>query len=214
MLFLPLSPDEVMEEIGKILDVQRGEKKPSAWVFSECIAWEDRNRFQVVSVYGKFYHISTQARRVSEAEISAEEMKKDLHRLFGAYWSMPQILWRLLIGTVKILGIGSLFTAVGLVHLGLSAWVGNVPAASIVIGVLLAIFLIPQGVNEIWKWYWKRNDDRSVVYQQTILQRLRRVFFSRCPKCGKYLGNLPLDDDGSVRCSCGYRIERKSAQEP
>jgi hypothetical protein len=209
VLFLPFSPKEVMEEIGRILDHQRREKKPSSWVFNECIAWEDRNRFQIVPVYGKFYHISTQARRVSENEITAGEMTADLQKLFGGYWSIQRILWRIGVGAVRLLGIALLFMAVGLAHAGLSAWVGNFPAAAIIISILLAVNLIPQGVHEIWKWYRKRDDEKSVVYQQTITQRLRRVFFSRCPKCGKYLGDLPLDDDGSVRCSCGYRIERK-----
>jgi hypothetical protein len=209
VLFLPVSPDEVMEEIGRILDHQRREKKPSSWVFSECISWEDQNRFQIVPVYGGFYHISTQARRLSEQEISAEEMKADLQKLFGKYWSPPRILLRLGVGAIKLLGIALLFTAVGLVHLGLSAWVGNVPAAAVIIGILLAVVLIPQGMNEIWKWHHRRDDEKSVVYQQTILQRLGWVVFSRCPKCGKYLGNPPVDDDGSVRCSCGFQIERK-----
>ena len=210
MLFLPASPDEVMEAIGKTLDAQRREKKSSAWLFNECIAWEDRNRFQIIPIYGKFYHISTQARRIAENEISAEEMKKDLQRLYGKYWSPPQILWRFLVGAVRIIGLGSLFMGVGVAHYALSAWVGNVPAASIIIALLLAIVLVPQAINEIWKWYRKRNEDKSEIFQQTIIQRLRRVFSSRCPKCGRYMGDLPLDDDGSVRCSCGYRIERKS----
>jgi hypothetical protein len=210
VLFLPLSPDEVMEEVGRILDHQRREKKPSSWVFNECIAWEDRNRFQIVPVYGRFYHISTQARRVSDSEISVEEMKDDLRKLFGAYWSLPRILWRIGVGAVRLLGIGLLFTVVGLAHFGLSVWVGNVPAAAIIIGILLAVVLVPQGLSEIWKWYRKRDDEKSVAFQQTVTQRLRRVFFSRCPKCGKYLGNLPLEDDGSLRCTCGYRIERKT----
>jgi hypothetical protein len=210
MLFLPYSPTEVMEEIGRILDVQRKEKKPSAWTFNECIAWEDRNRSQIVPMYGKFYHIASQTRRVSDGEISAEDMQKDLQRLYHHYWSLPQILWRFLIGAVKLLGLGLLFTAVGLAQFGLSAWLGNVPATSIIIGILLLIVLIPQGLSELWKWYRKRNDDKTDIYQQNILQRLRKVFSTRCPKCGKYLGEVPLDDDGALRCSCGYRIERKT----
>ncbi|MGB7539179.1 MAG: hypothetical protein WBM17_11630 [Anaerolineales bacterium] len=210
MLFLPASPDEVMEAIVKILDIQRLEKKPSAWVFNECIAWEDQNRFEIVPVYGKFYHISSQARRVSEKEISSEELKKDLERLYNRYWSLPQVLWRFLIGAVKLLSIGLLFMTVGVAHFGLSAWVGNVPAAGIIIGALLAIVLVPQGVGEIWKWLRKRDDEKTVRYQQSVLQRMGRVFLSRCPNCGRYLGDLPLDDDGSVRCECGYTIERKS----
>jgi len=209
VLFLPLSPDEVMAEVGRLLDHQRREKKPSSWVFNECIAWEDRNRFQIIPVYGKFYHISTQARRVADDEIAPDDMKADIQNLFGRYWSVPRILWRILTGAVRLVGVGMLFLGVGLTHAALSAWVGNVPAAAVIIGVLLAIVLVPQGVHEIWKWYRKRDDEKSVVYQQTITQRLRRVFFSRCPQCGRYLGNLPLDDDGSLRCSCGYRIERK-----
>jgi hypothetical protein len=209
MLFLPASPDEVMEAVGKILDIQRLEKKPSAWVFNECIAWEEQNRFEIVPVYGNFYHISAQARRVSEKEISSEDLKKDLQRLYKRYWSPPQVLWRFLIGAVKLLGIALLFTAVGVAHYGLSAWVGNVPAAGIIIGVLLAIVLVPQAVSEIWKWLRQRTDEQTNRYQQSILQRLRTGFSSRCPKCGRYLGDLPLGDDGSVRCACGYRIERK-----
>jgi hypothetical protein len=210
VLFLPFSPDEVMEEVGRILDHQRKDKKPSAWVFNECIAWEDRNRFQIIPVYGKFYHISTQARRVSENEISADAMKADLQKIYGRYWRLPNVLGRVAVGAVKIIGIGLLFTAVGLAQFGLSAWLGNVPATAIIIGILLGIILVPQGINEIWKWSRKRDDEKTAVYQQSILRRLGRVFFSRCPKCGKYLGNLPLDDDGSVRCSCGYRMERKT----
>ncbi len=210
MLFLPATPDEVMEEIGKILDVQRREQKPSAWVFNECIAWEDQNRFEITAVYGKFYHIAAQARRVSEGEITAEDMAADLQGLYGKYWSAPQVLRRFAVGAVKRLGVGLLFTAVGLAHYGLSAWLGNVPAAGIIIGILLAIILVPQAANEIWKWLRRRRDENTEKYQQSILQRLRLVFFSRCPKCGRYLGNLPLDDDGSVRCTCGYRIERKT----
>ena len=209
MLFLPASPDEVMEAIQKILDIQRLEKKPSAWVYNECIAWEDQNRFEITPVYGKFYHISAQARRVSDREISTEEMRKELRRLYNRYWSLPNILWRFLTGSVKLLGLGLLFMTVGVAHFGLSAWMGNVPAAGIIIGILLGIVLVPQAVREIWKWLRKRNDEKTDRYQQSILQRLRLVFFSRCPNCGKYLGNVPLDDDGSIRCSCGYRIERK-----
>lgn len=199
-------------EVGSLLDIQRKEQKPSAWVFNECNAWEDLNRFRVTPVYGKFYHISAQARRVSDNEISLEEMKKDLGRMSDAYWSPPQILGRFLVNTVKILGIGLLFTAVGLANYGLSAWIGSVPAAAIIIGILLATVLVPQAVNEIWKWFRKRNEDKSVTYQQTVLQRLWRGSSARCPKCGKHLGDLPLDDDGSIRCVCGFRIERKSGQ--
>jgi len=182
MLFLPASPDEVMEEVGKILGIQRLENKPSAWVFNECIAWEDQNRFEIVPVYGKFYHISTQVRRVSEKEITEEDFRKELNRLYNRYWSVPQVLWRFLIGAVKLT----------------------------VIGVLLAVVLVPQGLSEIWKWLRRRNDEKTIRYQQSMLQRLRRVFFSRCPNCGRYLGDRPLDDDGSVRCECGYKIERKA----
>jgi hypothetical protein len=214
MLFLPASPDEVMEAIRKILDTQRLEKKPSTWVFSECIAWEDQNRFEIVPVYGKYYHISSQARRVSEKEISSDELKKELERLYNRYWSLPQVLWRFLIGSVKLLGFGLLFMTVGVAHFGLSAWVGNVPAAGIIIGILLAIVLVPQGVSEIWKWLRKRNDEKTVRNQQSVPQRMHIVFTSRCPKCGRYLGDLPLDVDGSVRCGCGYRIDRKSSPPP
>jgi hypothetical protein len=209
MLFLPLSPDEVMEEIGRLLDLRRRDNKPSAWVFNECIAWEDLNRFQIAPVYGKFYHVSAQARRVAEGEISAENMHAELGRQFRAYWGAGQLTKRFLVGAVKIIGVSLLFFAVGLAHYGLSAWIGNVPAAAIIIGVLLGIILMPQLAGEIWKWYRKRNDDQTIEYQKTVLGRLRMVFFSRCPKCGRYLGDLPLDDDGSVRCSCGYRIHRK-----
>jgi hypothetical protein len=209
ILFLPASPDEVMAKVEKILDIQRQEKKPSAWVFNECIAWEDQNRFEIVPVYGKFYHISSQARRVSDNEITLEEMKRDLVGLFHRYWSPPQIFRRFLIGTVKLLGIGSLFLAVGIAHYGLSAWLGNVPAAGIIIGVLLSIVLVPQAIRELWKWMRRRNDEKTAKYQQSILQRVRWVFFSRCPQCGRYLGAMPLDDDGAIRCTCGYRIERK-----
>ncbi len=214
MLFLPASPDEVMEAIGKILDIQRLEKKPSAWVFNECIVWEDQNRYEIVAIYGKFYHISAQVRRVSEGEISLEEMKADLRRLYGRYWSPPQILRRFLIGAVKLLGVSMLFMAVGAAHYGLTAWVGNVPAAGIIIGILLAVVLVPQAMIEIWKWLRKRSDEKNVLFRESILQRLRRGFFSRCPKCGRYLGGRPLEDDGSVRCECGYRIERKSPPSP
>jgi hypothetical protein len=210
MLFLPFSPDEVMEEIGSLLDIQRKEKKPSAWVFTECTAWEDRNRFQVMPVYGKFYHVSAQARRVSENEISSADMEQDLRRLYRKYWSAPQIARRFLIGTGKLLALGILFMAVGLANYGLSAWIGSVPAAAIIIGILLAIVLVPQAVSEIWKWFRKRRDDKTVNYQQTFLQRLWKGSSPHCPKCGKYLGDLPVEEDGSIRCACGFRIERKS----
>jgi hypothetical protein len=211
MLFLPLSPDEVMEEIRGLLDLQRKEQKPSAWVFNECNAWEDRNRFQVTSVYGKYYRISAQVRRVSDHEITIEEMAQDLRRLYAAYWSPGQILKRILVFAVKVVGIGLLFTAVGLANYGLSLWIGSVPAAGIIIGVLLSIVLVPQAVNELWKWYRKRNDDKTVNYQQIFLQKLGRSSGEHCPKCGKYVGDLPVEDDGSVYCACGNRIERKSA---
>jgi DNA-directed RNA polymerase subunit RPC12/RpoP len=211
MLFLPLSPDEVMEEIGRLLDRRQREKKPSAWVFSECNAWEDLHRFQIAPVYGRFYHISAQARRVADGEIAAEEMRADLQKQFHAYWGFGQLTKRFLVGSVKMIGLALLFFAVGLVNYGLAAWIGSVPAAGIIIGILLAIVLIPQLAGEYWKWRVKRSDDRTVEYQQTILGRLRMVFFYRCPKCGRYLGDQPLDDDGSVRCACGYRIERKTA---
>jgi hypothetical protein len=212
ILFLPFSPDEVMKEVGRILDVQRREKKPSSWVFNECIAWEDRNRFQVAPVYGRFYHVATQARRLSENEISAEAMKADLQVLFGRYWSPPRILLRIGVGTVRLLGIGLLFTAVGLAHVGLSALVGNVPAAAIIIGVLLGVILIPQGVNEIWKWIRRRDDEKSVVYQQAVRRRLGRGRPARCPKCGKSLDGRKPEADGSVLCECGHRVERETAQ--
>jgi DNA-directed RNA polymerase subunit RPC12/RpoP len=208
-LFLPFSPDEVMKEVDSILQSQRREKKPSAWVFNECIAWEDRNRFQIIPVYGDFYHISTQARRLSENEIDAGSMRADLQNLFGRYWSAPRIMQRIGVGTLRILGIGSLFLLVGLAHVALSAWLGNVPAAAIIIGILLAVVLIPQAVREIWGWIRKRNDEQSVVYQQSILQRLGGMFTSRCPKCGKYLGNMQPEEDGYIHCECGYRKEVK-----
>ena len=193
MLFLPASPDEVMEKIENILEIQRRENKPSPWVYRECIEWEDQNRFEIVPIYGNFYHISAQ----------------DLQQLFDAYWSPRRVVGRLCIGAVKLLGIGLLFSIVGAAHYALSAWIGNVPAAGIIIGLLLAVVLLPPAVGEVWKWFRKRNDAKTELYQQSILQTLRMVFFSRCPRCGKYFGDLPLDDDGSVRCSCGYRIERK-----
>jgi DNA-directed RNA polymerase subunit RPC12/RpoP len=210
ILFLPFSPDEVMQEVESLLQRQRRERKPSSWVFNECIAWEDRNRFQIIPVYGDFYHISTQARRLSEDEISAEAMRKDLQLLFGVYWSTPRILQRIGVGALRLLGIGSMFLLVGLVHVALSAWVGNVPATAIVIGILLGVILIPQGAKETWGWIRKRNDEKSVVYQQSILQRLGSVFTSRCPKCGKYLGDMKAEDDGFIHCECGYRLKVKA----
>jgi hypothetical protein len=190
MVFLPLSPDEVMEEIGRLLDLQRREQKPSAWVFHECNAWEDRLHSRVASAYGNYYHISAQARRV-------------------AYWSPLQVLKRFFLFTAKITAVGLMFTVVGLANYGLSLWIGSVPAAGIIIGILLAIILVPQALNEIWKWNQKRNDDKSVNYQQTFLQKLGRNADAHCPKCGKYVGDLPVEADGAVYCACGNRIERK-----
>jgi hypothetical protein len=209
MVFLPLSPDEVMEEIGRLLDLQRREQKPSAWVFHECNAWEDRLHSRVASAYGNYYHISAQARRVADREITKDDMAQDLRRMHAAYWSPLQVLKRFFLFTAKITAVGLMFTVVGLANYGLSLWIGSVPAAGIIIGILLAIILVPQALNEIWKWNQKRNDDKSVNYQQTFLQKLGRNADAHCPKCGKYVGDLPVEADGAVYCACGNRIERK-----
>ncbi|MBN1438131.1 MAG: hypothetical protein JW929_01870 [Anaerolineales bacterium] len=209
MLLFPFTPDEVMKEIEHLLDLQRREKKPSAWVFRECNLWEDQNRNRVADAYGKFYHISAQARRVADGELSLREMKRDLEGLHAAFWCMPQLIRRFLVDAVKILGVGLLFTAVGLAHYGLSVWIGNVPAAGVIIGGLLAVVLIPQTAKEIWKWHRRRSEAKTEDYQQSILQRLWKGSSLRCPKCGKYCGDLPVDADGFVRCTCGNRIERK-----
>jgi hypothetical protein len=209
MLFLPYTPEEVMEETETLLSFQHRENKPSAWVFNELITWEDRNKGRVGSVYGKYYHIASQARRVSDQEISLEEMRDDLQELYGKYWSPIPTLLRFLVNLGKILAVALIFMLVGLAHFGLSLLVGNVLAASIVIGILVAILLVPQGVHGIWIWYRKRVDAMSAVYHRTVAMRLRGIFSSRCPQCGKSLDHIPPDKDGFIRCECGYSLKGK-----
>jgi hypothetical protein len=207
MFFLPYAPEEVMEETETLLDIQHRENEPSAWVFNELIAWEDRNKGRVGSVYGKYYHIASQARRVSDQEISLEEMRDDLQDLYGKYWRPVPTLVRFLVGLGKILAVALIFLMVGIAHVGLSLLVGNVLAASIVIGVLVVILLVPQGVRGIWIWYRKRVDAISAVYRRTVAMRLRGVFSSRCPQCGKSLDHIPPDKEGVVRCDCGFSMK-------
>jgi DNA-directed RNA polymerase subunit RPC12/RpoP len=210
MFFLPYSPEDVMQETESLLETQRREKKSSSWVFTELIGWEDRNKGRVLPAYGKYYHIASQARRVADQEISLEEMQDDLQEIFGKYWSPLPVISRFMAAIGKILAVAMLFLLVGAAHYGLSLLVGNALAASIVIGVLAAAVLVPQGVRGLWEWYKKRVDAMYAVYRRSIAQRLQMLFSSRCPRCGRDLGNLPADKDGVIQCECGFRIDRKS----
>jgi DNA-directed RNA polymerase subunit RPC12/RpoP len=210
MFFLPFTPEEVMEETERLLEIQRREDKPTSWSFNELIAWEDRNKGRVLPVYGSYYHVASQAKRVADQEILLEEMRDDLGELFVKYWSPLSMLSRFLGGIGKILVLALLFLLVAAVHYGLSRLVGNALAASIVIGILAAIVLVPQGARELWVWYTKRVDAMYAVYQRSVARRLRGLFSSRCPRCGKDLANIPPDKDGFVECECGHRVNRKS----
>jgi hypothetical protein len=209
MFFLPFSPEEVMEETERLLEIQRREDKPSSWIFNELIVWEDRNKGRIVPVYGTYYHVASQARRVADQEILLEEMRDDLGELFGKYWSPLPAFSRFLAGVGKILGLALLFLLVAAAHFGLSRMVGNVLAASIVIGILAAIVLVPQGARGLWVWYTKRVDAMYAVYQRSVARRLRGFFSSRCPRCGKDLGSIPPDKNGFVVCECGHRMNKK-----
>lgn len=210
MFFLPYTPEDVMQETETLLETQRREKKSSSWVFTELIGWEDRNKGRVLPVYGKYYHIASQARRVADQEISLEEMQDALQEIFSKYWSPIPVISRFMAGVGKILAVAMLFLLVGAGHYGLSLLVGNALAASIVIGVLAAAVLVPQGVRGLWEWYKKRVDAMYAVYRRSIAQRLQALFSSRCPRCGRDLGNLLADKDGVIQCECGFRINRKS----
>jgi hypothetical protein len=211
MFFLPLSPEEVMEETERLLELQRREDKPSSWLFNELIAWEDENKGRIVPVYGSYYHIASEAKRVADQEIPLEEMRDELGNLYGKYWSPLATVSRFLSGVWKILLLALLFLLVAVVHYGISRLVGNALAASIIIGILAAIVLVPQGARALWIWYTKRVDAMYAVYQRSVARRLRGFFSLRCPRCGRDLANLPQDKDGFVECECGYRVNRKSA---
>jgi hypothetical protein len=210
MFQLPLTPDEVIQQIENLLTTQRRENKSSAWVYNESIGWEDQNKGRLVPVYGMYYSIASQARRVAELEISIEDMQDDLEALFKTYWSPLPALSRFLLGIGKLLALALLFLLVGAAHFGLSRLVGNALAASIVIGVLAAAILVPQGVRGLWEWYKKRVDAMYAVYRRSVAQRLQMFFAPRCPQCGRDLGNLVPDKDGIIRCDCGYPSNRKS----
>jgi DNA-directed RNA polymerase subunit RPC12/RpoP len=210
MFFLPFTPEDAMQETEILLETQRREKKSSSWVFTELIGWEDRNKGRILPVYGKFYHIASQARRVADQEISLEEMQEDLQELFRRYWSLLPALSRFLAAIAKILAVAILFLLVGAAHYGLSLLVGNALAASIIIGVLAAIVLVPQGMRGLWVWYTKRVDAMYAVYQNSVAQRLHVFFNSRCPRCGRDLRNILPDKTGVIQCECGFRVNRKS----
>jgi len=137
-------------------------------------------------------------------------MHDELQELFGRYWSPVPVLSRFLAGVGKILAVVILFLLVGAVHYGLSLLVGNALAASIIIGVLAAIVLVPQGVRGLWVWYTKRVDAMYAVYQNSVAQRLHVFFNSRCPRCGRDLRNILPDKTGVIQCECGFRVNRKS----
>jgi DNA-directed RNA polymerase subunit RPC12/RpoP len=209
MFFLPYTPEEVVEETEKILEIQRRENKSPTWVFNELIAWEDRNKGRVFPVYGMYYHVASQAKRVADQDILPEEMREDLEDLFRKYWSPQLVLWRFLAGIGKILGMVLLFLLVAVAHYGLSRLVGNALAASIIIGILAAIVLVPEGARGLWTWYTKRVDSMYAVYQRSLAQRLGGLLAFRCPGCGRDVGNIVPDKDGFIECECGYRINRK-----
>jgi DNA-directed RNA polymerase subunit RPC12/RpoP len=210
MFFLPFTPVEAMQETETLLETQRREKKPSSWVFNELIIWEDRNKGRVLPVYGKYYHIAAQAKRVADQEISLEEMHDELQELFGRYWSPVPVLSRFLAGVGKILAVVILFLLVGAVHYGLSLLVGNALAAAVIIGILAAIVLVPQGVRGLWEWYKKRVDAMYAVYRRSVAQRLQGLFSSRCPRCGRDLRNILPDKAGVIQCECGFHANVKS----
>jgi hypothetical protein len=209
MLFLPLTPEDVIQEVEKLVETQRRENRSSAWVFTELIVWEDNHKGRTLPVYGKYYHIASQARRVADGEISLEDMQEDLEALFRAYWSPAPTLSRFLAGIGKLIALAMLFALVGAANYGLSLMVGNALAASIIIGILAAIILVPQGLRGLWEWYTKRVDAVYAMYQRTVAQRMSGLFAARCPKCGRDLANLLPDKDGIVQCVCGFRIEPK-----
>jgi hypothetical protein len=213
MIFLPFTPEEVMEETERLLEIQRREDQPTSWIFNELIAWEDRNKGRILPVYGAYYHLASQAKRVADQEIMLEEMRDDLGELYGKYWSPLATLSRFLAGIGKILGLALLFLIVAAVHYGLSRIVGNALAASIVIGILAAIVLVPQGARGLWVWYTKRVDAMYAVYQRSVAQRLRGLFTFRCPRCGRDLGAVPAGKDGFIECECGYREKKKSGSQ-
>jgi len=199
-----------MQQTETLLETQRRENKSSSWIFNALIGWEDRNKARVLPIYGKYYHVASQAKRVADQEISLEEMQDELQELFGRYWSPASVLSRFLSVVGKTLAAALLFVLVGAAHYGLSLMVGNALAASIVIGILAAIILVPQGARGLWEWYTKRVDGMYAVYRRSIAQRLQGLLSSRCPRCGRNLGNLLPDQDGGVQCECGLRVNRKS----
>jgi hypothetical protein len=210
MLFLPCTPEDVMEETEKLLELQRREDKPSSWIFTELIAWEDQRKGRVAPVYGKYYHVASQAKRVADQEILLEEMRDDLQELYRGYWSPRLLLSRFLATIGRILALALLFLLVAAAHYGLSRLVGDALAAAIIIGILAAIILVPQGVRGLWVWYTKRVDAVYAMYQRSVSQRLRGLFAPRCPRCGRYLGDRIPDQDGLIECQCGFRLKRKS----
>ncbi len=210
MFLLPYTPDEVMHQTETFLETQRRENKPSSWVFEAFIVWEDRNKGRVLPVYGKYYHIAAEAKRVADQEISLEEMQDELQEMFGRYWNPLPVLSRFAAGIGKILAVAMLFVIVGAAHYGLSLLVGNALAAAVVIGILAAIVLVPQGARGLWEWYKKRVDAVYAVYRRTVTRRLQGYFSSHCPRCGRNLGNYSPDKNGVIECECGFRVNGKS----
>ncbi len=211
MFFLPFTPDDVMEQTERLLDIQHREDKPSSWIFNELIVWEDRNKGRITPVYGMYYHVASQAKRVADQEILLEEMRDDLMELYARYWSPQPTVTRFLSGVGRILGLALLFVLVAAAHYGLSRLVGNALAASIIIGVLVAIVLVPQGARGVWIWYTKRVDAMYAVYQRSVARRLSGFFSTRCPRCGRDLGKINPDKDGFIECECGNRVKRNSS---
>jgi hypothetical protein len=200
-----------MEQAERLLDIQHREDKPSSWIFNELIVWEDRNKSRITPIYGMYYHVASQVKRVADQEILLEEMRDDLVELYGRYWSPLPTVSRFLSGVGRILGLALLFVLVAVANYGLSRMVGNALAASIIIGVLAAIILVPQGARGLWVWYTKRVDAMYAVYQHSVARRISGVFSIRCPRCGRDLGKNKPDKDGFIECECGNRMKRNSS---
>jgi hypothetical protein len=206
MFFLPYSPEKIIGEARRILKIQEQEAKPSSWVYTEFIEWEDRFKDRLAGPYGRFYHISSQVRRVAEKEITLQDMRKDLDLLHRKYWNPMQVARRWFIALLKILALALLFLTVWGVHSVISRWVGNPIAAGIIIGVLVSILLIPQGVREFAKWYKNRKSEQTVLLHQSLIGKLVGRLSPRCPQCGKFLSGPP-DPEGYIICTCGNRVK-------
>jgi hypothetical protein len=208
MFFLPYPPEKIIEEARRILKIQQQEAKPSSWAFNEFIVWEDRFKDRLAGPYGKSYHISSQVLRVADREITLQDLRRDLDLLHRKYWSPRQMVRRWSAALLKISGLVLLFLAVWIVHSVISRWVGNPIAAGIIIGVLVSILLIPQGVREFTEWYQNRTSEQAARFHQSLIGKLVGSFFPRCPQCGKCLSGSP-DPEGYIICMCGNRVKQK-----